>query len=163
MLAVLLALMRVARRAILAEHSTLAHAIAALVDDDAVAGLEIRHIASSVLDDTGDLMTENLRCFVERNDASVRIAIVVRVAGDDMDVGSAEPHSRNAHANFMGRRRRRRDIAQLQLIHAGEEDGAHYRRSRVARSAQTAPMGNAYRSMLSRRISMLYPGRVGGT
>ena len=164
MLAIPLALVGVAARTILARRrSVLAHAVASLVDDHAIARREVRHIPTDVLDDPGDLVPENLRFLGERYDAAVGAAVVVRVTRDNVHVGSADPDRADTHAHLVRPRKRRWHIAHLEAIHARKHDGTHQRRLATSRSVHAAPPGNAYVRRLAGFISMLYPGALGGT
>ena len=92
MLCIKLALMRIARAAVLAEGlAPEAVAIQTLVDYDAIARLQIANFAADFFDATADLMSQDLRINVEWNRLSVLIGVVVRVAGEDMSIGAAQP------------------------------------------------------------------------
>src|SRR4030095_9267814 len=128
MLAIELTLVRVASRTILAERrAMLAHAAPALVDHYAIAGEEVGRVAPDVLHHACDLVSEDLRFFVERDDASVRVAVVVRVSRDGVQVRTTQSAPRAPSAPLVRGGCGRWHIAQLQAIYAREHDGAHQR------------------------------------
>ena len=104
----------------------------------------------------------------ERQDVAVVVRVVVRVAGDDVQIGAAQPDGLDAHEHLVRARRLHGDVAHLDACDVDEHGGAHRgpRRRAVAliaatagraaaTPAQAAPSGYAYSSRLSGRIVML--------
>src|ERR1041385_5349809 len=121
-----LALMGIACAAVLAEGlAPQAMAIQTLIDNDAIAPLQIANFAADFFDAAADLMSQDLRIDVEWNRLSVLIGVVVRVAGKDMSIGAAQANRRNAHNDCMRFADRRWYVANFQVLDATQVACAH--------------------------------------
>src|ERR1044072_2429237 len=75
--------------------------IQTLVHYHTIAFAQIRNRAAGLLDNAGDLVSENLRLQSKRNRLSVFIRVVVCMPGEDVYVSSAETDSSNADQHFV--------------------------------------------------------------
>ena len=122
---VLRALVRVARRAVLAEWAALTDAVAALVDDDHVARFEIAHSDAAFFDDADELVPEDLRRFFERHQPALGIAVVIAVPAEDVEVRAAQADRADAQEHLGWPRWRHRDVAHAHVAGGHQHGGAH--------------------------------------
>src|SRR5207247_1924661 len=100
-LAVELALMRIAARAVLAQwRPRFAYAAPPLIDHHPVAGTQVTHVLSTRLHDARELVSQDLRLVREPDRPPARVPVVVRVSGEDVQVGAAQPDGRDAHEDL---------------------------------------------------------------
>src|SRR6476659_3105493 len=91
-LAIKLTLVTVASAAIFTQHfTTTTDAIQALIDHDAIAFAQIAHPTAELLDNAGNLVTENLWLQSERDRLAILVCVVVCVAREDVNVSAAKP------------------------------------------------------------------------
>jgi hypothetical protein len=98
-----------------------------MINDHAITGGKVVNVLTSFFDYTTDLMTKNLRNDIEGNRLPILVGVVVGVAGEDVGVGAAKAHRRNAHHDFMRAGDRLWNIAHLDPLDAAEHTGAHRR------------------------------------
>mgnify|MGYP003508531322 CR=1 FL=1 len=75
----------------------------ALIDDDARARRDIVHRLADLEHGAGDLVTEHLRRALERDRLAALVAVGVRLAGPDVEVGATDADLENATADAAGR------------------------------------------------------------
>src|SRR6185369_11288209 len=112
MLAIKLALVTILCAAIVTQNlAATAHTIQALVHHYSIAFMQISNRAADLLDDAGNLMTENLRLQSKWNWLPVFVRVVVCVTGEDVYVSSAKTDGGNANQHLVGRYRGTRNVA----------------------------------------------------
>ena len=84
-----------------------------------------RHRRSDLLDHARDLVAEDLRMLGERPDAPELVTVVVRVSGDDVQIGAAQAHRLHANDDLVRRRLGARHLAHLDAVDVDEHRGAH--------------------------------------
>src|SRR5262249_15923479 len=92
----------------------------------------------------------------ERQGSAARIAIVIRLAAKNVQVGATEPDGFDPHANLVVAQIGTWHVAHLETPDVRQQRGAHQR------SLHTGPSGNPYAARLSGFIVMLCPGARGG-
>ena len=121
-LGIRLALVRVARRAVLAQRAGAgAEAVAALVEDHRVAGRQVAHLAARGLDDARHFVPEHLRRDVERDGLTETVGVVVGVAFVDVEVGAAEADAGHPHDDVARSDDRVGDVADRHHAGSGED------------------------------------------
>jgi len=99
-LTVRVALMRVARRAVLAERRrSRTQAVASLIQHHRIADGQVPHLGTSGLDDARHFMTEHLARDVERTRTPKANRWVVCRAFEDVEVRAAQPDAADTHDN----------------------------------------------------------------
>jgi hypothetical protein len=129
-LAVERALMRITGRAVFA-HSVAAgaQAVQALVQDNPVAGVQASSLITRILDNANDLMAEDLRLGGKGNQSSSLVSVVVRMTGEDVEVGSAQANSLDSYKHIGWPEARKRYIEQFHPANACQDACPHCCRS----------------------------------
>ena len=81
----------------------------------------------------GDLVSENLRMIEERFRTTKLVAVIVRFAAHDVQIGAAQPHSGDTHENLVRGWRRNRNLAHFDATDVYEHGGSHRVRAVHAR------------------------------
>jgi len=126
MLAVERALMRITGCAVFA-HGVAAgtEAVQALVQDNPVASVEASSLSAHILDNTDDLMTQNLRLAGKWNQCTALVSIVVRMPGEDVEVGATEANGLDSYKHISRLQPGKWYIEQLDPANAGQDTCTH--------------------------------------
>jgi len=101
MLSVERALMRITGRAVFAQRVAAGtEAVQALVQDNPVAGVQASSLIARILDNANDLMAEDLRLGGKGNQSTSLVSVVVRMTGEDVEVGSAQANSLDSYKHI---------------------------------------------------------------
>jgi hypothetical protein len=127
-LTILDALVRVARRTVLADRCAGgAVAVQTLVDDHQRTGPDSPHVGARLVHHPHDLVAENLRRPRQRDRHAAVVGVVVRMAAEDMEVGAAEPDGRHAHEHLGRSGRADRHLTDFDVPDVGKDSGSHGR------------------------------------
>jgi hypothetical protein len=96
-----------------------------LINDYSITSGQVINFPANFFDDATDLMTKNLRIDIEWNRLPIFVGVVVGMTGEDVGVGPAKTHGRDAHHDFMRARARQRNVAYLEPFDAAEHTRAH--------------------------------------
>ena len=95
------------------------------IQDHAVTGAQVVDLGADGLDDTGDLVAEDLRLARQRNGPPPVVGIVVGLAAEDVEVGAAEPHRAHPDDHVPWPAHGALHVGHLEPPHITEDAGPH--------------------------------------
>ena len=110
-------LVRITRRAVLAQHRLIAaRAADSLVYKNTIANGKVTDIAAHLNDLPTEFVSKDLGCNLERHRLAALISVIVCMPPVNVKIGPAQTHRVCSHKNIAGPGSRRFDVADLELL-----------------------------------------------